>query len=213
MTDEPKKPLTVGELLRRLSHRATDRDKEATLAIHQETLGVGIGSSPRVDIVDIHWGFDWDDGLVFLQTPYPICAAGAEFERERARTRDLSERLGWIYNAISFGHATPEVKLANVMSIIRERERSDGAKRKGEPLPDWIERDVECYPSEKERAAYRAGLGTAAAIADLMAKEVEKEGTVRGRLLKASGDLAARLRACGDRIFDARAKIKVKVDA
>ena len=90
-------------------------------------------------------------------------------------------------------------------------ETAERPKRVSAP-PGWAEcfaRDVAIYQTESERAAYRAGMSTAAAICDHLATELGRDNQSRGRLNQIGEAIVSAARTCGDRIWDWRAKIKV----
>jgi hypothetical protein len=65
-------------------------------------------------------------------------------------------------------------------------------------LDEFIERDVAHYKTENERAAYRAGMGTAAMLCDKIARRAR--GAARQRIAK----------KCGDHIWAVRDEIRVR---
>lgn len=200
-----KPPMTVADLRRRLGEPSARLD-ESEVAVVRMTMAGGAGATPTVAIVGVHVGFDWDDGVLFLETEFPVAAAGAEFERERERTRKLSEAMGWILYVIA-GAGTPEAKLVEIGKLARGHGvPADGPQSPG-PDMTWFDRDSASYVARSQGAAYRAGMSSAAAICDGMAKEVEQGGTVNRRIKRAAAEVASALRACGDRIWDCRAKI------
>lgn len=66
------------------------------------------------------------------------------------------------------------------------------------------------YVSPAERAAYRAGMSSAAAICDRIASDTKLANTSRGRVTNAGKALAAVATACGDEITSARECVKCK---
>lgn len=75
---------------------------------------------------------------------------------------------------------------------------------------DAIMRDFGAYSTPNERAAYRAGLSTAAAICDAVAKEAETSNTSRGRLTNMGRELQNCAKVCGNRIWAAREMLFVR---
>ena len=75
---------------------------------------------------------------------------------------------------------------------------------------EFFARDVAAYTTERERAAYRAGMSSAAAICDRIAEEAEDSNTSRKRLTNVGAALVAIAKQCGDEIWKARETIKVK---
>jgi len=78
-------------------------------------------------------------------------------------------------------------------------------------IDDFLTRDLLAYPTESERAAYRAGLSSAAAICDALATEIRVGHTKsRGRgITKMGGALAQVAEIAGNRISAFRDKISV----
>lgn len=121
---DKKKPLTVGDFVRRCSSRsgAYSRDYDDNkLVVLRHQLSGGIGSQPVFNVVDIYDGFDWDSGHTFLELDFPVQAAGSEFERERRIQHEMSETIGFLYLALTYKHATASDKLATVVRILRAR--------------------------------------------------------------------------------------------
>ena len=79
-------------------------------------------------------------------------------------------------------------------------------------LKDFLARDLAAYTTEAERAAYRAGLSSAAAICDALKEEVFAGNTKsRGNgVTKIGASLAAIAEIAGDRISEFRDKIAVR---
>lgn len=124
MTD--KTPITVADFLRHygiteIPERAGRRAGETKLVVRRHALGGGIGATPIFNVVGLYNGFDWDDGKLFLDLDFPVHAAGDEFERERAMSREMSETLGFIYLALTRRGDTPEQKIRNIVSTLRAR--------------------------------------------------------------------------------------------
>lgn len=68
-------------------------------------------------------------------------------------------------------------------------------------ISDTIDREIdEAYTTDRERAAYRAGMSSAAAVCD----QVARETWGRGRRKTEQSAVAA---LCGDRIWELRARI------
>lgn len=72
---------------------------------------------------------------------------------------------------------------------------------------EFITRDLHAYTTAKERAAYRAGMGSAAAICDAVARQAEESNRARGRITQAGVAMAAVATDCADRIWAEREKI------
>lgn len=75
---------------------------------------------------------------------------------------------------------------------------------------EMMRREVaERYTSRETRAAYRAGMSTAAAMCDQKAFEVRRDNPGRRKGYASSvGEFGAGIaKACGDAIWDARAEI------
>lgn len=73
-----------------------------------------------------------------------------------------------------------------------------------------MEQEMAAYSTPGERAAYRAGMSTAAAICDAVCKEVIASNTTRGRLTTAGGAMSDVATECGDRITAARERVPVE---
>lgn len=79
-------------------------------------------------------------------------------------------------------------------------------------LNDFLARDLAAYKTEAERAAYRAGLSSAAAICDALKTEV-LAGNAKSRgdgPTKIGASLAMIAAIAGDRISEFRDKITLK---
>lgn len=207
MIEKERQPMTVAEARRRLAPVGRD-DGTDILAIGHKTLAGGIGSRPIIAVTGIHHGFDWDQGVVFLDTEVPVQAAGEEFERERRWARSMSEKLGWMHVTLGRGRVDDPAKaLADIMRILRSKDDIDPPAMADAALLAFIDRDIACYKTREERAAYRAGLSTAAELADHAARRAAEDGTVRGIVKKAAFDMSAAMRAVGDAIWRVRDRI------
>lgn len=73
-------------------------------------------------------------------------------------------------------------------------------------LRDFILRDMRAYTTDAERAAYRAGMSSAAMICDDLRIEIERGNTsIRGRkITKMGASLALIAQIAGDRITEFR---------
>lgn len=68
-------------------------------------------------------------------------------------------------------------------------------------IEDFLARDLAGYKTDGERAAYRAGLGTATIICDAAAKR------------KRSGRIRDAVKECADAIWNIREAIKVRTES
>ena len=77
-------------------------------------------------------------------------------------------------------------------------------------VKDFIARDLTAYATDRERAAYRAGMSSAAAICDALKAEIVKDNTSqRGRLTKTGASLAMIAEIAGDRITEVRETVSI----
>lgn len=119
-----KKPITVGEFVRRCGERggpAFRNYSENELVVRRHQLADSIGAQPVFKVIGVYDGFDWDQGMTFLELEFPAQSAGDEFERERQVQREMSETIGFLYLALTHKHATATDKLAEVVRILRAR--------------------------------------------------------------------------------------------
>ena len=83
----------------------------------------------------------------------------------------------------------------------------DGLRRCG--AVSSIAFDMQTYKTPNERAALRAGLGTAAGICDLILERIHRQHTKRGRLTKEGVALVELAQEIGNAIWSAREKVDV----
>lgn len=69
--------------------------------------------------------------------------------------------------------------------------------------------DLQTYKAPNERAALRAGLGTAAGVCDLFLQRIRQQHTKRGRLTKEGLALMELVQEIGDAIWAEREKVDV----
>lgn len=207
MGDETAMPAMTVAQLRKCLEGCGPRGDESVVVIPRETVAAGIGATSSIDITGAHFGFDWDDGVLFLMPSVPVAATGVEFDRERERNRALTERLGWIHYVLGTG-VPAETKLAEIKRIALGHGLPHDLPKGGKSDMSWFDRDVAAHVGNGNGAAYRAGMSSAAAICDMVAKEIEAEGTVGRRIKRAAAEIAGAVRACGDRIWDYRAKVE-----
>lgn len=75
-------------------------------------------------------------------------------------------------------------------------------------IVEMAQREIrESYKDPGERSAYRAGMSTAAAICDALAKHAAESNTTRGKITQAGKALHAMAKACGDAIWNVRKEI------
>lgn len=72
-----------------------------------------------------------------------------------------------------------------------------------------IEGECAVYSSPDARAAYRAGMSTAAMICDQVAQSAKESNTTRGKLTMIGGELVRIAKVCGDEIMQARERVHV----
>mgnify|MGYP001582719968 CR=1 FL=1 len=77
-------------------------------------------------------------------------------------------------------------------------------------IEDVIAAEFKSYSTPMERAAYRAGLSTAAMICDVVKADTEKANTSRGRLTNVGGAMAYVAERCGDKIMAVRERVPVQ---
>lgn len=209
MGDETAMPAMTVAQLRRCLENCGPRGDESVVVIPRETMADGVGVTPSIDVIAAHFGFDHDDGALFLMPAVPVAATGIEFDRERERNRALTERLGWIHYVLG-SNASANEKLAEIKRIALGHGLPHDLPRAKKSDMSWFERDVAAHVGNGKGAAYRAGMSSAAAICDMVAKEIEAEGTVGRRIKRAAAEIAGAVRACGDRIWDYRAKVEAE---
>lgn len=111
-------PLTVTRAAETLL-RFLDRYGDAPLVLRRRTLAGSVGGYPTIPITALALGGDWNAGKIFAFTEVPICAVGEEFEKERAETRKLNEKLGWMYYVIN-GPLSDQEKIKALKRMMKE---------------------------------------------------------------------------------------------
>lgn len=110
--------MKVKDLRERLA-RLRDDDE---IVIPIDTIGAAIGSHPTVSVTDLYAGFDWDQGMVFVQPDKPLHIAGDDYQAERKRFHNATEALGFIYMALSSKTlSTDKLKLDAIRRTMRQR--------------------------------------------------------------------------------------------
>jgi hypothetical protein len=71
----------------------------------------------------------------------------------------------------------------------------------------FMEADLEVHWSPAQRAAYRAGMSTAAAICDAVCAAITDDGRRKSKSKEAMAELAKK---CGDEIWKAREKVRAE---
>lgn len=122
-----KKALNVNEIVERLGAISVTNGSDK-VAIAKKTVSPGIGSLPCVAITDVHVGFDWDMGTVFLQTESPIQAMDEEFVASQQLMHSLQEQLYWVGHTLR-ENVSAEEKVARISQMLEARRAAYRKKR------------------------------------------------------------------------------------
>lgn len=82
-----------------------------------------------------------------------------------------------------------------------------------EKLDAVMRADLSSYKTRETRVALRAALGSAAGLCDFMETEVQAQNKLRGRPNKATREMAAAFKRCGDEIWRMRDRVPLPTDA
>jgi hypothetical protein len=104
-------------MLTRLPSR---RPEEHRLVVPYDPGHSTVGGHPCVPVVAIHFGFDWDNGKVFIQPEKNLGIVGPDLEALRAQTHEVHETMAWIMMALRNKRLDPASKVRAIRSHLNE---------------------------------------------------------------------------------------------
>ncbi len=103
--------LTVDKAIEILTRISANRGGESILGVRYEPGFVTVGSLPFVSAENLHAGFDWDKGKVFITLDKKLGIVGDDLESLKEKTNKTSEVMAWIQMTIKDKRLSSDEKL------------------------------------------------------------------------------------------------------
>lgn len=138
------KPLTVDQAIAQLTALSQRGQGESQLAIPVDLGFATIGGTPRVPLMSISAGIDWDARQVFLHAPERLAATGPEFQALKGKLHAMEQQISKLYTALNLGTGSDAARVSTALAVITTVKRA-APRAASAAVPSATEEDPISY--------------------------------------------------------------------
>ena len=109
--------MKVSDLKKALERMRDDGDVVIPVTLAHSSMG----GKPSVDVTQVHAGFDWDHGKVFIYPDAKLYPVGDEFLQGKELAHEYSERIGFALNALNHSGVSERVRIKFAKQALTKR--------------------------------------------------------------------------------------------